>query len=156
MDKRTVWVLQVDISGFFLSHQLGLQPVLQLQPQVVGLRRNSRVGAARPHAHRSGPPAAGHPHHGGVAGRGHPLGAHVAAHGGAVEGGVGGQASVARLAPVVLAVEQRLHGARVRAQVLVLVWERSLQEEGNTVRSAGLVRTSVSHTQPTALLSYRS
>lgn len=107
-----------------VTDQLGLESVLQLEPQVVGLK-HCWTGSSRPHAHRPrAPHAPGHPHHGGVAGRRHPLWSHMSRHGGVVKAAVRRHSAAA----VALAVQQRLHGAQVGGgQVLILLRQRTLK-----------------------------
>lgn len=108
------------------THQLGLESVLELEPQVVGLwHRWIRTPGSHPNG--SGPGRPRHPHHGGVSGVRHPLQTHVWAHGGGLEAAIGGDAAVPGLSAVVLAVHERLHVWIRRAQVLVLVRQRSLE-----------------------------
>lgn len=95
-------------------YQLSLESVLQLEPQVVGLRWHSWIWPSWSHPRRSGPHTPRHPHHRWVTRRGHPLRPHVCTHGGAVKAGVRRHvADVAELllpAVVLLTVEERLHG----------------------------------------------
>lgn len=106
-----------------VTDQLGLEPVLQLEPQVVGLECH-RIGSSWSHAHcPRAPHTPRHPHHGGVAGRRHPLWSHVSRHGGVVKSAVRRNPAAA----VALAIQQRLHGAQVRGgQVLLLLRQRTL------------------------------
>lgn len=109
-----------------VTDQLGLEPVLQLEPQVVGLKHR-RIGSSRPHSHcPRAPHAPRHPHHGGVAGWRHPLWSHVPRHGGVVKAAVRRNPAAA----VALAVQQRLHGAQVGGgQVLLLLRQRTLKTD---------------------------
>lgn len=111
------------VPSFLSTYQLGLESVLQLEPQVVGLRSHSWIRPPWSQSDRSGSRTSRHPHHWWVTSRGHPLRPHVTAHRGVVKPAIRRHPAVTRLATVVLTVQGGLHaGCWVHgAQVVVLV-----------------------------------